>query len=482
MKVQLHADGSWGIIGAYFSPKGLYPSIDGRAIRPVQVSIQGDTMVYELEKGRMVLRVGQEQDRIRISCSMQGLPGVHDIEPIGSGKICRSCSGEEDKAPLQVFVQGFGMEGPSGCYRIEDTRRESNGLTAICEDEQILLLYALDHTRYINRYFVESRESVFHQKEVALACGFDLEGTGTDEISLPAVYIEEHQSSSLEDVLRKCASQIAESMHARNVQPPAYHWCSWYYHYQNLNQKILEEYMEKFPAVDPDLRYIQIDAGYCPSLGDWLLPNHLFPEGLEKAAQTILRAGYQPGIWIGVFMVGDHSQVYREHPDWVLHDLQGKPVTKIQSYNEPKAWGNPDGDYYVLDTSHPEAMEYLRTVFRTLYRWGFRLYKTDFMLWNMLDSSRVKRYDPSKTSVEILRSTLRMIREEIGQESYLLGCIAPFLPFIGYADGMRIAGDVGAQWEGAYGPVNMLRELAADNYFQNLYWQNDPDSVLLRDN
>ena len=79
-----------------------------------------------------------------------------------------------------------------------------------------------------------------------------------------------------------------------------------------------------------------------------------------------------------------------------------------------------------------------------------------------------------------MRDTLSMIREAIGEESYLLGCIAPFLPFIGYADGMRIAGDVGAQWEGAYGPVNMLRELFADNYFQNIYWQNDPDCILLR--
>ena len=240
-------------------------------------------------------------------------------------------------------------------------------------------------------------------------------------------------------------------------------------------------YAANLPKTAPGLQYIQLDAGYCPSLGDWLQPNHLFPEGLEKAAATIRKAGYLPGIWIGPFMVGDQSALFREHPDWILYDRNGGPVTRIKSYNEPKAWGNPDGNYYVLDTSHPQAVDYLREVFRTLYKWGFRLFKTDFMLWNMIDSAEVKRFDPSKTSVEILRATLKMIREEIGEESYLLGCIAPFLPFIGYADGMRIAGDVGAQWEGAYGPVNLLQEIQADGYFQNLYWQNDPDAMLLRD-
>ena len=135
----------------------------------------------------------------------------------------------------------------------------------------------------------------------------------------------------------------------------------------------------------------------------------------------------------------------------------------------------------MLDTSHPEALAYLKTVFETMRSWGFRLFKTDFMLWNMQDSSKVCRYGKGKTSVEILRDTLQVIREAIGEESYLLGCIAPFLPFIGYADGMRIAGDVGAQWNGAYSPENLLREITADNYFQQIYWQNDPDGVMLRD-
>ena len=104
-----------------------------------------------------------------------------------------------------------------------------------------------------------------------------------------------------------------------------------------------------------------------------------------------------------------------------------------------------------------------------------------FVSESMVDTDTVLRHDPSLTSVEIMRNTLDVIRTAIGEESYLLGCIAPFMPFIGYADGMRLAGDCGAQWAEPFGPINMLREVPADHYFNHVFWQNDPDAVLLRD-
>lgn len=483
MQLQIHVDGSWDMEGEYWSIRGIVPCVDGYPVRPVRVAVSPDrTIVYELEEGSLTVTLRQLENQVSVACRLQGMSHIHDVEPIGCGRLTHQPGNTvPEEGRLKVFAQGFGMEGPSGCDSVEMTEKDSYGLMAVYEEDRILLLYSMDHTRFTNCYSAGFRERAFRQKAVELTGGFNLEGTGEEELTLPEIYLEEITGRPLEKVLRDCAEKIAGYMGVGSKKLPAYHWCSWYYHYQNMSQKLLEEYVKEFPQIAPGLQTIQIDAGYCPSLGDWLLPNHLFPDGLKQAAETIREAGYLPGIWIGPFMVGDQSVLYREHPDWILRDLQGNPVTRIRSYNEPKAWGNPDGNYYVLDTSHPEALLYLRKVFRTLKRWGFRLFKTDFMLWNMIDSSQVQRFDPSKTSVEILRNTLKMIREEIGEESYLLGCIAPFLPFLGYADGMRIAGDVGAQWEGAYGPLNLLQELVADNYFQNIYWQNDPDSMLLRE-
>ena len=231
----------------------------------------------------------------------------------------------------------------------------------------------------------------------------------------------------------------------------------------------------------PPIRYFQIDAGYFPSTGDWLECTERFPLGLQEAFERINQAGYLPGIWVGAFMVGNRSKLYRQHPDWILYDLDDKPVRPWITDNEPKPWGYQDEEYYILDTSHPDAMEYMRNVFTTLHDWGARMFKTDFMLWGLQDSSRVKRHTPGKTSVEYFREYLQMIREAIGEESYWLGCIAPFLPFVGYADGMRIGGDVGSSWNGEFGPQNMMRCLVGNNYINHNYYQIDPDAVMLRE-
>lgn len=470
MEYRLYENGRWDIIGETVELRHAYPAMDGVLLSPVRVSRGADFLVYHLERGRVELHFSQKDGKVEVRSRMFDLPGVHDVEPMADAEV----QGAEG-----VFIQGFGMEGPSGTRKIGEEPLKSNGLIALYRPGHAFFVYALDHRRYVNRYDLGRRGGAFTAGAVCLQGGFNLEGTAGEEEALPSLFFKE--DASLEAGLSACAKEIAGAMGARSKQPPAFHWCSWYYLYQNLSQGLLEEYVDSFRKEEVPFRYIQVDAGYAPSLGDWLLPNHLFPEGLGKAAQTILEAGFQPGIWIGPFMVGDQSRLFAEHPDWILRDLNGQPVTMIQSYNEPKVWGNRDSDYYVLDVSHPEAMAYLKEVFETLRGWGFSLFKTDFMLWNMHDTATVRRYDSSRTSVELFRDTVRMIREAIGEESYFLGCIAPFLPFLGFADGMRIAGDVGAQWAEEYGPVNMIREVAADNYFNHVYWQNDPDSILLRE-
>lgn len=471
MDYKLHKNGCFDIYGENVQLYNIYPAINGLSLSPVSVSVKGDTLTYQLEKGSIELCFVKTEREVEVICSVCEVKGIHDIEPIANANV---------KGTDSVFIQGFGMEGPSGCNSIGYEMLSSNGLISLYKENAALFVYATDHKHYINRYSVRKTKSLFANDRVCFSGGFNLENTVESNINLPSIFFTEEET--LATGLKNCAKKVAATMGAREAKPPVFHWCSWYYLYHNLSQKLLEEYLDGFKEVeDIPFRYIQIDAGYTPSIGDWLLPNHLFPEGLKKAADTIINAGYKPGIWIAPFIVANQSKLCKDHPDWLLHDTDGNFVTEIKSYNEPKVWGNVDTNYYVLDTSHPEALAYIKEVFETLKNWGFSLYKTDFMFWNMHDTSKVQRFDSSMTSVEIFRNTLKTIREAIGEDSYLLGCIAPFLPFIGYADGMRIAGDVGAQWAGDYGPINMIRELVADNYFNNIYWQNDPDSVLLRD-
>lgn len=467
----IHQDGSFDISGSQIALYGCYPSIDNCPLRPLRVEVSGEGASYFLPRGHIRVEFSRDEaGRIGISAQVFGLPGTHDMEIIGQSRMNRA---------ERTYVQGFGMEGPSGLFDFGTDTPPSFGLTALAGDRSVLLLYAEDHTRY-TAVFQSGRQRSLFGESVSFSAGFQLEGTAGERVDLPVLYMEE--AEELAAGLRQCAERIAGRMGARSEMPPAFFWSSWYYQYETMDQSVLEDYLDGFRTAGfRDFQYIELDAGYTDHIGDWLLPNHRWPGGLRRAAETILDAGFQPGIWVAPFIVGDQSELYRQHPDWILREQDGSPVIRLRSYTEPKQWGNRDSNYFVLDTSHPDALAYLKTVFQTLRSWGFSFFKTDFMLWNMRDTSTVRRYNPALTSVEILRNTLSAIREAIGEDSYLLGCIAPFMPFIGYADGMRIAGDCGAQWAVPFGPMNLLRELPCDSYFNHIFWQNDPDAMMLRD-
>lgn len=458
----IRPDGSYDIELGGVSITGAYPAIDGVPLRAVKCTVDGGRAEYTLLNGVIRIELCENDDGVVINTMVSGL-NAHDIDPIHGAAVCGA-----DMA----FRQGFGIGGPSG-FVSADEDFGSDGLVALGNADGCISVHANDHTKYRIHFGMENGK---------FSAMTDTELTISGETALPALYVR--KAESFDAALRYCSGDIASNMHARKPVKPAFHWCSWYYLYHNLDQPLMEEYLEGFKKYRDaaPFKHIQIDAGYFPSCGDWLEPNPRFPEGLKKAAETIIAAGYEPGIWIAPYMVGDESKVARQHPDWLLHNKDGSLFVMSKQYNEPKIWGYRDSDYYILDVSNPEALAYMKNVFATLRSWGYTLYKTDFLLWGMHDSTKFSRHTPGKTSFEYFRELMSAIREAIGEESAWLGCIAPFMPSVGYVDMMRIAGDVGAQWEkDGFGPVNMIQEIHADQYFSNVYWQNDPDAVLLRD-
>ena len=70
-----------------------------------------------------------------------------------------------------------------------------------------------------------------------------------------------------------------------------------------------------------------------------------------------------------------------------------------------------------------------------------------------------------------------MIRQEIGKDAFWLGCIAPYASMLGCADGMRISADITPKWEGG---TSMFNESKGAQHINNVWWQNDPDAIILR--
>ena len=475
MNYIIHKNGSYDLELNNGRISNAYPYVNGKPVRPASVHVSENRARYDIDDGYIEIFFSLNECALCIETSFEGIGFIHDIEPIGGAEL----PGLE-----KVYRQGFGMGGPSGLVGISaqsPVNVTSHGLIALKSDSWILI-NACDHRRFKNVYQIIGDPIVLRDAStISVNAGFITECV-EQKCTLPRIYLRE--TDSLYDGLRLCANGIADEMGARRPSRPEFHWCSWYYSYSEFDEERLIEYINGFKEFKETVpfRYLQIDAGYFPSVGDWLAPCHRFTNGMQGPADMIKAAGYGAGIWIGPFMVGDESKIFKEHPEWMLKYKDGSYVLRWKQYNEPKVWGYRDCDYYVLDTSHPGAMDYLKEVFTTLRKWGYTLYKTDFMLWSMIDSSEVNRFNPGKTSLEYYRETLEMIRSCIGEESAWLGCISPFLPSIGYMDMMRIGGDVGAQWDKqGFGPVNMIREIIGDSYFNHVYWTNDPDATMLRD-
>jgi alpha-galactosidase len=181
-------------------------------------------------------------------------------------------------------------------------------------------------------------------------------------------------------------------------------------------------------------------------------------------------------------VVGNRSQLYQAHPDWVVRErADGSPLVQMRFYGEFR-WHKRSEEYYVLDTTHPEAFAYLRHVFRTWRReWGCDYFKTDFLYFGgEYGPDRAAYHTPGLTRIEIWRRVALMIREEIG-DALWLGCGCPLWPAVGLVDALRIGRDMGVRWAGEQPAQSILGDLQRRNFANRILWQPDPDCLLLRD-
>jgi alpha-galactosidase len=160
-------------------------------------------------------------------------------------------------------------------------------------------------------------------------------------------------------------------------------------------------------------------------------------------------------------MVNPDSDLARAHPDWLVGE----------------AGANWHQDLYGLDLTHPAAREHLWTALRALRDAGFDYVKLDFLYAGAVPGSRHDGSDP----VEAYRSGLRLVRDAVGPETYLLGCGAPILPSVGLVDAMRVSPDTfhAGQQDGSAG-LRGAPAAAARAWQHGRLWTNDADCLVAR--
>lgn len=251
--------------------------------------------------------------------------------------------------------------------------------------------------------------------------------------------------------------------------------CTWYYYYQHitdrevrLNTDWIAENLKPYGA-----KFVQVDDGWqaLSATGrkgsrDWTGFDPNFSGGMADLASYIKSKGLVPGIWIA-----PHGQSNAE----VVKNNPGVFILKPDGTSPSKTW---EGDW-LLDPTSEAGKKYFHDLFGTMYGWGYEYFKIDgqpIVVEEYAKHSELMAV-PGGAADSLYRSTLDIIRDEIGEKSYLLGCWGLPIEGAGIMDGSRTGGDVVLGWDGFFTALDPTLE----SYWQhNIVWYTDPDVMLLR--
>jgi len=381
-----------------------------------------------------------------------------------------------------ALVRNFGEEAPTGydgrfAKERDEQRayvsREVGTLTLLSRTAPTLLIGSLrmDRAFFDVEFVVDAEEA----QVLSLALEFDLDGVtlgAGDRLVLPPVLlVAGHDAHSL---IERYADEVAEEMNARVPDHTPTGWCSWYYFYNKVSEADVVANLAEMVRHEHPAEYVQIDDGFQAHTGDWLTPNEKFPSGMAALASQIAEAGYKPGLWLAPFVLNEDSAALREHPEMALKLPNGETFF-VQTWL---------GRCAVLDCTHPDSEAWLRTVIRTVVReWGYVYLKLDALSYAARPASQVRYHQPETTAPMNLRRGMEIIREEAGDDTFILGCTCHFGPMVGLVDGMRVGPDVKELWADGPNPSvkHAMRLSLQRNWMHMRWWANDPDCLIVRE-
>jgi hypothetical protein len=343
-----------------------------------------------------------------------------------------------------------------------------------------------------NRFLTVSRIHVSGSSSAPQIQAFEVDSTGTTELTKENSLKQSPQEDQIElslpvatgaaldseklffgvsddyhAQLETYGSLIRTLHHARISSPALMGWWSWTAYYFGLNEGTaltnahwLAQHMKVL-----GYQFFHIDEGYQYARGEYTTPDSaLFPNGMAALERKVLREGLIPGLWTAPFQVSDRSWVYENHRDWLVHNAKGEPI-RIGQVVDGK------DHLFVLDTTNPQAQEYLRKTYSTLAsEWRIGYIKLDFMEDTAVEGFY---YRPNTTALEAQRIGLQIIREAVGEQVLLDKDGSPMLNPVGIVDTGRISQDTGHSFEATR---DAGAGIAARYYMNRNFFVSDPDA------
>ena len=264
-------------------------------------------------------------------------------------------------------------------------------------------------------------------------------------------------------------------------------WSSWYCYYMAAEQ---EDLMEETNALAEKLKpygleYIQLDAAYTRGEeANWVEWNkEMYPDGGKFWFDHAREKGLKPGLWLNPYGVNyANPSMADQYPEnFFLRDSSG---------NLSSACCSADSTVVRLDFTNPDVIEqHTRPLFDKLVDdWDLSYLKAGgWGTWmDFYEENRENAFNPEIDSREASRNLLAAIRDEMGDDNYILGCAMHEIGVgFNYFDGSRTGGDDYANWTGeghwSGGMQTFFNSLFGANWLNGICWWSDPDNVMIRD-
>lgn len=171
---------------------------------------------------------------------------------------------------------------------------------------------------------------------------------GNESYEAPALFAV-YSSQGLDGVSAAFHSHLrAREIHPKRPRPLTLNM--WEALYFDHNESKIRELVDV--ATEIGVERVVLDDGWFHSrrndrsgLGDWVIDPAVWPNGLTPVIEYINSKGIEFGLWFEGEMVNPDSDLYRAHPEWILHEGD----------RTPPLWRHQ----LVLDLGHEEAYKHV---------------------------------------------------------------------------------------------------------------------------
>ncbi|MBQ3698981.1 MAG: alpha-galactosidase [Prevotella sp.] len=150
---------------------------------------------------------------------------------------------------------------------------------------------------------------------------------------------------------------------------------SWEGVYFDINQQGMDQMMKDIASMGGEL-FVMDDGWFGDkyprktdnsSLGDWVVDRNKLPEGIEGLLRDAKKNGVKFGIWIEPEMANTTSELYEQHPDWIVKAPKRDAVL------------GRGGTQVVLDLSNPQVQDFVFSIVDNLMS---KYPEIDYIKWD----------------------------------------------------------------------------------------------------